>query len=463
VNDSLTSSERVLKFVPAAAAPRFYEFGPFRLDALERQLYRDGETISLTPKSIELLVLLVERHGQIVDKETVMAALWPETFVEESNLTQHVFRLRKVLGNGSEANGYIETIPRRGYRFIAPLVPATAPQARMRRRWFVAAALLLAAIVAALSFRAPERSISTEAQEAYLKGRHFWNRRTLPDFEKAIEHFRTAVELDPRYAVAWAGLADAYNFAGQPARARVAAKRALEIDGTLADAHATLGNSSTFNDFDFPAGAAHLRRAIALKPGYATAHQWLAFNLAAQGRFDEALVSINRARQLDPTSLIMNTDVGTILYFARRYDESIAATQRALELDPSFRQAYNVLGLAYLRKGKLDEAAAAFARVNSASVALARVHIVAGRGRREEARRSLSDVEANVAAMTEISPYMLAQGAVAAGDSDEALALIESAYQQRDSQMTMIAVDPAVDALRADPRFQRVLTRMRLR
>lgn len=467
VNDSLTGFERVLKFVPAGEAPRFYEFGMFRLDAAERVLYRDGENVPLTPKTLELLVLLVERHGQIVDKETVMAALWPDTFVEETNLGQHVFRLRRALGNGSEANGYIETIPRRGYRFIAPLIPTPSPRRALRpqARWIVLAGLTVLIAVVALVPGPRQPAISAEAQEAYLKGRHFWNRRTIPNFEKAIEHFRTAVELEPGYAVAWAGLADAYNFAGQPARARVAAQRALKLDDTLAEAHAALGNSSTFHDFDFPAGAAHFRRAIALKPGYATAHQWLAFNLVAQGRLDEALTSIERARQLDPTSLIMNTDVGTVLYYSRRYDDALFATQKALDLDPSFLQAYNVVGLAHLRKGRLDAAAAAFARVGDAAAAVSGVQITAARGRREEARRAFEDVEMRFAAgsLPGISTYVVAQCAVAVGDSAKALALIESAYEQRDAHLTMMAVDPALDPLRTDPRFQRVLARMRFR
>lgn len=123
MNDSSTGSERILKFVPAAEKrPRFYDFGPFRVDALERQLYRNGETVPLTPKTLDLLVLLVERHGQIVEKKTVMATVWPDTFVEESNLTQHVSRLRKALGNASDEDEYIETIPRRGYRFVAQVV-----------------------------------------------------------------------------------------------------------------------------------------------------------------------------------------------------------------------------------------------------------------------------------------------------------------------------------------------------
>lgn len=466
MNDSSTGSERILKFVPAAEAPRFYDFGPFRVDAVERQLYRNGEMIPLTPKSLELLVLLVERHGHIVDKETVMATLWPETFVEESNLTQHVSRLRKALGNGSETNGYIETIPRRGYRFIAPLVPATlpgtAPRKRTQRVVAAALTLLLAGSLAVLLLRTRQPSISPEAQEEYLKGRHFWNRRTVPDFQKAIEHFRTAVELEPRYAVAWAGLADAYNFTGQAGRARIAAGRALEIDATLAEAHATLGNCSTFSDFDFPAGAAHLRRAIDLKPDYATAHQWLAFNLAAQGRFDEALASIHRARALEPTSLIMNADVGTILYFARRYDEAIAAAEKTLDLDPSFVQAYNILGLAYLRKGMLDEAGAAFARVGELSRQATAVVIAS---RRDEARRLFAEMETKFAAksLPGLSPYLMAQSAVAAGDSSRASDLIELAFEQHDGHLTMVAVDPAFDALRSDPRFQRVLARMKFK
>src|SRR5687767_5137236 len=329
VNDSSTGAERILKIVPPRAPRQVYEFGPFRLDTVEKQLFRSNQTVPLTPKTLELLILLVENHGHLVEKETVMSSLWPDTFVEESNLTQHVSRLRKALSEGSAETEWIETVPRRGYRFIAPLRNGEPAPVVPKQRRVVRSFLTICAAAGTIAFLVmmplDSEAISPPAQEAYLKGRHFWNRRTSADFQKAIEYFRTAVELEPGYAAAWVGLADAYNFTGQAPRAKIAARRALEIDNNLAEAHATLGNVSTFHDFDFAAGAEHFRRAIALKPDYATAHQWLAFNLAAKGRMQQALISMARARDIEPASPIINTDVATLLYYARRYADAIAA------------------------------------------------------------------------------------------------------------------------------------------
>jgi len=415
MNEPLTSSERALKS---------FAFGPFRFRVADLQLFRGRQAVPLPPKTAEMLWLLVHRRGEVVSKETMMTELWPSTFVEESNLAQHVFRLRKALGER-----YIETIPRRGYRFVANVTEVTgAPRAP---RWI--AATFIVAVTTVLSTRGREpHAIAPATREAYLKGTHHWNRRTGADFRKAIEYFRMAVEEDPAYADAWAGLAHAYNFTGQAPRAKVAAMRALEFDPRSAQAHAALGNVSLFHDFDFDAAERALRRAIELDPGYATAHQWLAFAFLARRKIDAARMEIERARRLDPSSLIINTDVGDIEYYAHRYDDAIRAYGRALELDPNFAQAHASLAMAYRRKGMIAESRVEFG------------------------------VFARLVAPGDTTAYAWARTCGDAGDSRCAIEHLERAYANREGNLALIHVEPAFDAIRGDARFVEFLRRRRL-
>jgi len=442
------SSERVLQFVPQAGQPAFYAFGRFRLGVADRQLFRDSEAIPLTPKAAEMLLLLVRSRGAIVRKETMMAELWPDTFVEESNLAQHVFRLRKALDDG-----YIETVPRRGYRFTADVTEvADAPRVHRAapvNRMIIAIAVLLAiAVILVFTRHDAPSPVSAKAREAYLKGEHHWNRRTVADFQKAIEYFRIAVEEDPEYADAWAGLAHAYNFTAQAPRAKVAAQRALALDPRSAKAYAALGNVSLFHDFDFAAAEHAFRRATELDPSYATAHQWQAFALVAQKKYDAALVEIDRARALDPSSLIMNTDVGDILYYARRYDDAIYAYRAAIELDPNFAEARGSLAFAYMRKGMFREARAEFdavRRLTGHVEGFEELEILAGH--RQEGLRMLGAHEASANFVSVARVYAVA------GDAAHAVAFLERAYAVRDGNLALIHVEPAFDGIRGDPRF----------
>jgi tetratricopeptide (TPR) repeat protein len=175
-------------------------------------------------------------------------------------------------------------------------------------------------------------NVNPEAYQAYIKGRYFWNKRNDEGFAKAVEYFNQAIAIDPNSALAYAGLADAYIFLSgsdtltrteRLSKSRAAAQRALELDGSLAEPHASLGLLAMNYDWDWPTSEREHRRAIELNPNYATAHHWYAEYLAAVGRFDEALTEINRAHELDPLSLILNTDVGKILYFGRNNDQAI--------------------------------------------------------------------------------------------------------------------------------------------
>src|SRR5438105_1285376 len=211
---------------------------------------------------------------------------------------------------------------------------------------------------------------NTEAHQLYLKGRFFWNKRTGNDLQKSIDYFQQAIAIDPNYALAYAGVADAYVFlpgynAGTPRncypKAVAAAKKALELDDNLAEAHTTLALAIWYHDFDSSQANREFQRALELNPNYAIAHQQYGNNtLSALGRFDDAIAEGKRAVELDPLSLVINTDLGTDYYFARRYDEAIAQLRKTLEMDPGFYYAHVNLGWALEAKRDLDEAIAEY-------------------------------------------------------------------------------------------------------
>ncbi|HET7841451.1 MAG TPA: FlgO family outer membrane protein, partial [Terriglobia bacterium] len=196
-------------------------------------------------------------------------------------------------------------------------------------------------------------TVNPVAHEDYLMGRFYWNQRNAPAYEQARKYFTAALEKDPGYAAAYAGLADSY-FGGPQAEGF--ARKAIELDDSVAEAHASLGYLKLTNDWDARGAEAEYRRALELDPNYVTAHHWYALLLAQTGRPDRAIAEIEMARELDPLSVVINTDSGMILYWARRYDPAVAQLQRALELDPHFDWAHFWLGRAYEQQGKYDKA-----------------------------------------------------------------------------------------------------------
>jgi serine/threonine protein kinase/TolB-like protein/Tfp pilus assembly protein PilF len=317
------------------------------------------------------------------------------------------------------------------------------------------------------------RPVNPEAHEAYLKGRYYWNLRTEEGLKKGIEYFQQAVEKDPGYALAYAGLADSYAVMsgwnlmapkeGYP-RAKAAAFKALEMDETLAEAHVSLGDARYLYDWDWVGAEKEYKRAIELNPGYATAHQWYAEYLSHMGRHNEAIAELKRAQELDPLSLMINAIGGWIFVCARRYDEAIAQCRRTLELNAGFYPAHGNLGRVYEQEKLYDEAISEYQKAIALEAGnpflaaeLARVYAAAGR--KTEALKIISNLR-QLSKRRYVSPYKVAQIYVALRDFDQACAWLEKAYDERSYDLAGAKVDPTIDPLRSDPRFQDLLRRM---
>jgi DNA-binding winged helix-turn-helix (wHTH) protein/TolB-like protein/Flp pilus assembly protein TadD len=608
-----------------------YAFGPFLLDTRERRLLRDGKAVPLTLKAFDLLQVLVENQGHLLQKEELLRRVWPDAVVEENNLTVTISALRKALDEGPTDRQYIETVPRRGYRFVAdfraagepgePGEAAGRPQERRVRPFALGVAIVLALAAAAalawvrkgstpaaatvpvrsmavLPFRSltndgdylglgmadalitrlgstrllvrstgavqkytlpgldpvaagrdlqvdsvlegslqtagdrvrttvrlvrvsdgatlwsgtfdellpdifsvqdsisqrvaealalelteAQRSLLTrrdtrdgEAYQLYLKGRFFWNKRTREGFERGVSYFRQAVEKDPAYALAFSGLADSYigmtfyHYASPQAampQARTAALKALEIDGSLAEAHASLAHVKTNYEWDWAEAERLSRKAIALEPEYATAHQWFGIHyLAPMGRLEEAIAETRRARQLDPLSAVFNAFVGATLYSARRYDEAIDECRKTIDLHPDFGVAHWYLGRAYLQKGRLQEAIPELqeAVTLSGGSPLMKGTLGVGyavAGDRAAAERTLDELE-KLRAGSYASALDIADIHAALGDPERAFQWLDQAASERSFHLIYLKVWPELDPLRADPRFKALVLRLGL-
>src|SRR5437899_1877087 len=315
---------------------------------------------------------------------------------------------------------------------------------------------------------AAQPTANTEAHQLYLKGRFFWNKRTGNDLKKSIDYFQQAIAADPNYALGYAGVADAYVFlpgytAGAPGdcypKAKAAAKKALELDETLAEAHTTLALAIWYYDFDFTQANREFQRAIELNPNYATGHQQYGNNtLSALGRFDDAIVEGRRAVELDPLSLVINADLGMNYYYARRYDEAIEQLRKTLEMDPGYYYAHVDLGQVLAAKRAFDQAISEYQKaraLNDDPFVLGLLgHAYASSGHKSEALKILEQLE-EVSRQRYVSMYSFAIVYLALGDKQEALRWLEQGYQDRaGADIGWIRVDSLVDPLRGEPRFE---------
>ena len=318
--------------------------------------------------------------------------------------------------------------------------------------------------------------VNPTAHVAYLRGRYFWNRWDTRSLRESIDFFQQALEIDPGYSLAWAGLADAYNILGNtnalpPAeaytKAREAARRGLDLDDSIPELHASLAYIYRHYDWDWPAAEREFLRALQLNPGYATARSWYARFLSGVGRHAEAVEQALRSLESDPLSLIIHTVVGDTLFYSRQYAESVLYYRRSLEMDATFGPGHTDLARSLDLLGRPEEALQEFLQVTplvegkmQPSAGLATLLLRAGR--RQEALAMITEVLALVGGVRFVSPYSLASYFAVANDPHRALDWLERAYAERDGAMVWIKVHPRLDPLRQEPRFRDLLVRMRL-
>ena len=625
-----------------------YEFGSFLLNPQERLLLCDGRPVSLTPKAFELVLVLVERSGRLVEKDELLRIVWPDVAVEEGNLTVMVSHLRKALGDDRGTHAFIETVPRHGYRFVAPVKRRTeslicaaadedapaepadeleepvaiSPPPELRHLRLPRSAPFVLVIVAvcavAIAWLAVRRSRAsagdpetihslailpfheigategnnylgegtadalitrlgrfstlvvrptsaieryrnstlnavqigkqqsvdavleglmqregdrirltvqlvrvhdgatlwadsfdekftnifaledeiservaqslqirlssadvkrmtrmptqnTAAYDAYLKGRYFWNKRTTPSMERGLEYFHQSIRLDPHFADGYEGIADSYATLGLygsmppnqafPA-AREAALKALSMDDSLADAHATLGLIYFYYDWDGGAAEDEFQRAIEINPNYAMAHSWSGETLAAMGRFNEAVAESQRALNDDPLSLIVNSNAGWTYFLAGQTNTAIRILQKAIEFDPTFPRTHFRLGIIYQALGRTQDAIGEFQKAVQCSnqnayyeASLAETYGEAGE--MAYATHLLQSLKAR--ARNEYVPaFGFALVYTGLNNKQQAFDWLKKASQDHSTSMAFARVDPSLASLRSDQRFATV-------
>jgi len=316
---------------------------------------------------------------------------------------------------------------------------------------------------------------SNEAYQLYLKGRFYWNKRTGEAIKKSIEYFNQAIEKDPSFALAYAGLADSYIVPANPLpprekmpKAKAAAMKALDLDDTLAEAHTSLARVLAAYDWDWPGAEKEYKRAIELNPRYAIAHEWYGGYLEVTGHHNEAIAERKRAQELDPLSLIINFELGLAFYYARDYDQAIEQFQKTLELDPNFPPVQQFLPAAYEQKGMYGESIAGFKEWATLkggsewSFSMAGLgHVYAVSGQKGEARSVLDELK-QLSGEQYVPSSSIALVYVGLGEKDQAFAWLEKGYEERSFQMQCLTVEPRWDSLRLDPRFADLVRRVGL-
>lgn len=316
---------------------------------------------------------------------------------------------------------------------------------------------------------------NAEAYQLYLKGRFYWNKRTEEGLKKGIDYFQRAIDSDPGYAMAYAGLADSYNILASYSalaprdafpKAKAAAARALDLDDKLAEAHTSMAFVKFGYDWDWAGSEEGFRQAIALNPGYAIAHNFYAVILAAQGRFDEAFEHINRAHELDPLSLPINTNLGWLLYLARRFDSAIEQYMKTIDLDDGFALAHRRLAQAYEAKQMYNEARAAYQKALSLSgeeveLLSAQGHFYALTGDTVRAREIVERLE-SLGKERYVPSYLVARIYLGLGETDRVFELLDRACDERYGYLAYLTIEPMFDVIRADQRFEELTRRVGL-
>jgi len=509
---------------PAEQSCEVVRFGVFEADVRAGELRKNGAKIKIQDLPFRALKLLLSRPNEVLSREQFRQALWPEgVFVDfDHGISSAINRLRDALGDSADNPIFIQTVERRGYRWIAPThvpaVPATAGQPRLvvikpdnenlvenspgppqrRNRALVLPVLaVLALLLAAWSFRPVYRAVkagtrkppiaasqtsdsgqhsaNSEAEQFYLKGRFYWEKRTPDSLNKAVDYFTQSIVHDPNYAPAYVGLADCYNLLREytlmPAseaypRALAAARRAIELDDTSSEAHASLAFALFYGTWDAPNAEREFRRAIDLNPNNAVAHHWYATYLATVGRHSESVAEIERAQALDPASKSIVADKGDLLWAAGRREEGVALLKQLEATEPDFVSPHRYLKTAYFADGdyarylKEWQQEATLMQDDSTLklVDAAEKGLVAG-GSQGMLRNMLAS-QKKLYSRGQLSPYLLAQTSVRLGNKQEALQYLKVVYDKHDESAVNLEADPTFASLHDDPAFKDLVARI---
>lgn len=426
-------------------------FGDFLIDPRRRQLVSrtTGAPSDLTGRPLEALLYLATRPGVLVSKEDLMAAVWKGVTVEDNSLAKCISTIRKALGEGPNDNRFIVTESRRGYRFVAETSPAETKDPR-----------------------APSRrlSVNPQASQLYVSG---WSALTRPGgatLQRGLQQLEQAIQIDPQFALAHACLAAGYALLGvfglaAPLkvfpRARTAALAAMAADATLADAHAQLGHVYTMFEFDFTAADACYRRALDLDPNCLVALHYKGLQSMCAGKFEDAFCDLRRAQAIEPLAPNISANIAMGYYYAGRYHDAIGQAEATLEIAPQFAHAQSLLGRSWLRLGDIDQAIRIFRQrggitIGSAADVPAALAIA---GMHAESKVGLDTLLA-ARSNRYVSAFDIATVYAAQNNSGKALDWLEIALAERAQPICALAVDPAFNRQRHEPRFHAVLDKL---
>lgn len=571
-------------------ASRQYEFGLFRLDTEARLLFRKGERVVLTPKAVDLLIALVAAEGKPIGKDDLLQKIWPDTVVEEGSLTSHISLLRKALGEDHDEPQFIETIPKRGYRFVGPVhqIVEGMGDASVGRKMLVVLPfenlsggekhdyfseglteemisqlarlspehLAVIARTSAMQYKSTNKtvqqigrelrvshalegsvrcaggrvritaqlirvsdethlwaesyernlrdilalqgevaraiareiqikltlhqqkrldsasSLDPEAHEAYLKGRHLWNRRTEDGMRKSITQYEEAIRQHPEYAMAYAGVADSYVMLAcrgmAPAKetfrkAKAAARKALDLDSELAEAHGSLAHVR-LHDWDWEGLEKDFQKAIQLNPAETIVYYWYGEFLMSMGRPEEAIAMTQKAHQADPLSPVIGSSLAMILYLARRYDQAVQVLERTHEINPNHFLPHLRTGLVHIQQNRYDDAIrelrTAVTLADQSTETLAALAMAyAAAGMTNEAEEITSGLE-KLQGKRYVLPYNIAKIYAAASNKDKAFEWLEKAYQEGNPDLIELNSEPVFDRLRTDARLSDLMRRI---
>ena len=448
------------------------QFDGWTVDRASGEISRDGRKTRLAQQPLRILIELTDRAGEVVTREQLVKALWPQGVVDFDNgLNVAVRKLRVALDDVGETPRYVETLPRVGYRFIGRLSPALPPVAVESRRardvrglWPLLALGVVALTAAVGLFRYSERSAagsrhvpSAHAQELYVEGMHHRSRRDVDATALALAKLEEAIKEDPEYADAWAGYSRTLSSAvvrqlttpadGLP-KARAAAERALGLDPAVADAHVTLLHIHMDFDKDFAAATRDVEKARQLGVDTASFWHYSAMWHAQQGRVEEGLADMRRARALEPMTLLLSSNYALILFNARRYDEAIALLAPIIEANPGFDTGRSVLARALAATGRFDEALAQLqARTVIGAWQGDMGVLYAKMGRRDDALREISRLD-RLQGQGFGESYELATIQATLGELDMACELLARALTDGSFLVNWMKLDPRMDPLR---------------